>query len=517
MGKILVIGAGFGGLSAAAELSRRGHQVTVLEAHVYPGGSAGTFYHKGYRFDAGATLAGGFAPGAVMDRIGQHLDIDWQASLSSNGMRVHLKDGLAINSWTDSEQWIAERISHFGMEAEPFWEWQESTADLLWNFALRLPYWPPQSAFEIYSLANHFAAWQKSTFNLHQPARTASIVKDAFRKVHAHIPPSEDLLRQFVDAQLLISAQTTSGNANALYGSAALDLTRQGVAHIPGGMGGMAGKLVDAIRKNGGEVHFREEVLSVLRNQENQFVATTKGKNEFISDVIICNLPPWNIAQLMPDSLPQRWRRLPDVLSSGWGAFMLYIGLEDASIDEDLPLHHQVVVDEPLGEANSIFLSLSPSWDESRAPAGKRAVTISTHTNLEAWWQLFSSDREAYDARKSKYVEKVLSAAGRVLKGIKSGAELVMPGTPVTFQRFTRRHKGWVGGFPQTSLFRSRTPRIAKGVWMVGDSVFPGQSVPAVMLSGLRVAQALEHYELHAAQGKKNFGHGQFNGILEAR
>ena len=34
----------------------------MLEAHVYPGGCAGTFYHQGYRFDAGATLAGGFYP-----------------------------------------------------------------------------------------------------------------------------------------------------------------------------------------------------------------------------------------------------------------------------------------------------------------------------------------------------------------------------------------------------------------------------------------------------------------------
>jgi phytoene dehydrogenase-like protein len=56
----LIIGAGIGGLTAGALLLKAGHRVTVLEAHVYPGGSAGTFYHKKYRFDAGATLAGGW-------------------------------------------------------------------------------------------------------------------------------------------------------------------------------------------------------------------------------------------------------------------------------------------------------------------------------------------------------------------------------------------------------------------------------------------------------------------------
>ena len=59
--QVVVIGAGIGGLTTAALLLKAGMQVTVLEAHVYPGGSAGTFFHKGYLFDAGATLAGGFS------------------------------------------------------------------------------------------------------------------------------------------------------------------------------------------------------------------------------------------------------------------------------------------------------------------------------------------------------------------------------------------------------------------------------------------------------------------------
>ncbi len=67
--RIVVIGAGIGGLTTAALLARAGMDVTVLEAHVYPGGCAGTFFHKQYRFDAGATLAGGFYPGGPMDIV----------------------------------------------------------------------------------------------------------------------------------------------------------------------------------------------------------------------------------------------------------------------------------------------------------------------------------------------------------------------------------------------------------------------------------------------------------------
>ena len=131
MKRILVIGAGFGGLASAAELSREGFEVTVLEAHTYPGGSAGTFTHKGYRFDAGATLAGGFAPGGIMDNIAQRFGIDWEARPTSKAMLIHLPDNLRITRWADLELWREERINQFGTAGESFWHWQEHTADAL--------------------------------------------------------------------------------------------------------------------------------------------------------------------------------------------------------------------------------------------------------------------------------------------------------------------------------------------------------------------------------------------------
>jgi phytoene dehydrogenase-like protein len=120
-------------------------------------------------------------------------------------------------------------------------------------------------------------------------------------------------------------------------------------------------------------------------------------------------------------------------------------------------------------------------------------LTISTHTKLRPWWRLFQMDQARYNERKLAYQQRMMATAERILPGLRAATHLVLPGTPVTFHRFTRRAWGWVGGFPQTTLLRAWGPRLGANLWMVGDSIFPGQSIAAVALGGLRVAHSLLH------------------------
>ncbi|HEX4933928.1 MAG TPA: FAD-dependent oxidoreductase, partial [Gemmatimonadaceae bacterium] len=54
--KVVVIGAGFGGLSAAIRLRAQGHDVTLVEKRDKPGGRAYVFEQDGFTFDAGPTI-----------------------------------------------------------------------------------------------------------------------------------------------------------------------------------------------------------------------------------------------------------------------------------------------------------------------------------------------------------------------------------------------------------------------------------------------------------------------------
>ena len=153
------------------------------------------------------------------------------------------------------------------------WRWQERTADALWDLALRAPAWPPQTPGELGALAGDGLRWLLADLPSHLHPR---LLADAFRPVAAHLQAAPKALRLFVDAQLLIAAQTTSAHANALYGAAALDLPRRGVVHLTGGIGAIAQTLADAVQRHGGKVRYRQEVSRIIYAEGRPVAVETK-------------------------------------------------------------------------------------------------------------------------------------------------------------------------------------------------------------------------------------------------
>lgn len=492
MGKIIVIGAGVGGLTAAALLAQAGHEVTVLEAQTYPGGCAGTFVHKGYRFDAGATVAGGFQPNGPHYIVGKRLGIDWRVHTSDPAWQVHLPD-RTITLTRDN----ADVIASFPSSAF-FWDEQSALADLGWSLSAQgLPF-PPTDAAELVQLAK---------VGIRNLPRDLRMIPFAFMSAYQWLAlrglADDEAFVRFIDGQLLISAQTTSRGANALYSATALDLARQGVYHAEGGIGGIAEQLAESVETWGGTVLYRHRAVSIEveggRAVAVQIEHGIRGSKSarMPADFVIGNLTPWSLDDLLGEDSLAPLRRETETRRYGWGAFCLHLGVKHNRLPPNFPDHHQVIADMrgALGETRSIFISLSPEWDNTRAPAGHRAVTVTTHTDVQAWWDMLKRDPAAYEARKAEYTDKILSNIDRAIPGFSSAVVLTMPGTPVTYQFYTGRHLGMVGGFPQTSLFKARSPRTGiANIRLVGDSIFPGQSTAGVTLGAMRVVEdALRH------------------------
>lgn len=477
----VVIGAGIGGLTTAALLTRAGWSVTVLEAHVYAGGCAGTFFHRGYRFDAGATLVGGFDPGGPHACVARLLGLTWPVAPVDPAWVVHLPD-RDVTQWAPRDAWTHERERAFPA-AGRFWRAQERWADLSWDLTAHGLPWPPQSLDDIVSLAQAI-----------RPGLIAA-APQALRTVRdlAGAAWSDPALRTFLDAQLIISAQTTAAHANALYGSAALDLPRRGIYRVHQGVGGLAETLVAWLHRNGATVRFRERVESIVVSNGRAVAVKTARGLEARADVIVGNLTPWALARLLGDATPAALTRRIQGRAPTWGAFTMYAGVDEV-VFSDKACHHQIVMDpnQPMGDGNSVFMSASPSRDSGRAPHGQRAVTLSTHTAVEPWVALKHTDLAAYEWRKAEYAQRLFRAAERALPGFGAGLRFHLTATPTSFERFTRRPAGMVGGFAQTSLWSAWGPRTpVRGLWMVGDSIFPGQSTAGVTLGAMRVVGAL--------------------------
>src|SRR6185295_7967274 len=54
--RVVIVGAGLGGLACALHLAGTGRDVTILEREAVPGGRAGRLSVRGYEFDTGPTV-----------------------------------------------------------------------------------------------------------------------------------------------------------------------------------------------------------------------------------------------------------------------------------------------------------------------------------------------------------------------------------------------------------------------------------------------------------------------------
>ncbi len=475
----VVIGAGVAGLTAAAELALRNVRTLVVERHNVPGGCASFYQRDGYRFDVGATLIGGFGSRGVHQILNARLSIVVSPTLVEPSMIVHFPHEKVVRY--GDRRWAAERLRVFGPSAEPFFRRQERIADLAWDLSTRGPALPadlPGAA----ALARAFRP------------RHVALLGTLGRTVASIMPRrTSPLLRAFVDAQLLITAQTDAAHADLAYGCTALDLAREGTFHLPDGISTISVELVRAIRRLGSRILYNHSVREIdVRGNAVRGVVLDDGRRIACRRAIAA-VPLENALALAPDIGPA-FRAKTAAAPQRWGAFVVYVGLPPGVVPADFALHHQVVndLDAPAGEGNTAFMSFSGAGEARRARGGGRAVTLSTHTDVARWERAYADGTEP--ALRATYAARLLAALERVLPGAAGRADLIEPATPHTFATYTGRYRGLVGGLPQTpaaaglGAVSHHTP--VRGLYLCGDSTFPGQSTVGATLSGLAAAGA---------------------------
>lgn len=490
--RVVVIGAGIGGLTAAVLLARRGYGVKVFDQAGVAGGCASTFRRRGFTFDVGATQVAGLEPGGIHHQIFAELDLPLpEATPCDPACAVFLPgETEPIQVWRDPAAWRAERQRQFP-GSEPFWQLMQRLFQPSWRFQGRGPVLPPRSPWDLWRLAQ---ALRPDT--LVTVPYTFTTVGQVLKLLGLR---GDRRLKTFLDLQLKLYSQVSADETAVLYAATALSMSQapQGLWHLHGSMQVLSDRLEKALIRDGGLLQLNHGVRRVHTAQGAVTGVTVKNQKTGQTwvepaDHVVANVTVQNLVQLLGDRVPPGYRRRVETLPQGSGAFVLYLGVEAAAIPADCPPHLQFLYsyDGPIAENNTLFVSVSRPGD-GRAPEGRATIVASSFTDIGPWWQ--TND---YEALKQSYIDGAVKRLSSYFDLRAEHLIHVEAATPRTFARFTARDRGSVGGLGMRVStfgpfgFANRTP--VGGLWLVGDCTHPGEGTAGVSYSAQTVVQQIE-------------------------
>jgi C-3',4' desaturase CrtD len=474
---VAIIGSGMGSLSAAALLVKDGFKVTVIEQNYLPGGCTSSYYRKGYIFEAGATTLVGLDEGMPLDYVLKKTGIHLNAIQLELPMQVRLKDGSLIHRYPSIEQWIKEAERVFGKKNQrKFWEKCYKISQKVWKVSVKQKSFPPNRLSDFIGMLKNFELNQ------------LSLIPKAFQTVSDFLKETELDSNQsfvnFINEQLLITAQNHADEVNMLFGATALCYTNFGNYYVPGGLINLVNPFVQYIKHNGGEVLMKTKVQKINHALKGYSIKTDKGDLE--ADIILSGIPLNNMSDLFDDeSLERKIKKHTLPSAQLRGAFTMGVGLTQAKNLE--VLHKQIHLTQDIGipGAKSIFISYNHTSDTSRAPEHHSVASISTHVY----------DPANCTFNKDEVAKKVLNFLVEIGEFETEAVAYYHSSSPQTWQDWTLRKFGFVGGYPQYKRIKPwqmAGSRFGKGIYVCGDSVYPGQGIPGVCLSGIISAHKIK-------------------------
>lgn len=490
---VVVVGAGVGGLTAAALLAARGLSVCVLERESRAGGCAAAVEHHGYAFEPGASLYAAWQQGGIHERVFAELPAPApEVAPLDTPYVVRLPDGACISVGGSDEEFydrLARAFPECAARAVNFYRELAPVAGALERAARRAP--------DLLTAPRLRRARLIASEPRHAPRVLAAMSHTAER----HLEGTSERFRLFVDAQLQIFGQRPSRDCAYLYAAAALRQTRLGMYSLRGGAQALADSLAESVTRSGGRLRFDTTALRLAFDSRGRAsgVELLSGETVAAGRAVVSNLTAWDTygklvgSQRTPADVRARLKEL-----RGWGAYLLFLGMDEAAA-ADLPAERVLALTDSARAAefdaeSALFMFASAPAGDARAPAGKRAVTVSTFTEAERWFT-FHEDESAHERQDQEALETWWARLHAAMPELGDRVEVIETATPRTFYERTRRRLGMVGGAGQSlDVFGPRALSHLTSVpnlYMVGDTVFPGNGVAAVTHSALVAANEI--------------------------
>lgn len=486
--RVGVVGAGLGGLSAAAHLVAAGHQVCVFERASTPGGRATNVVVDGFRLALGPTiLTMPHVVGEAFAAIGGDLGREVTLMPLDPAYRAVFADGSEFRVRHGREAMIDEIGAFAGArEVANF----EAFADWLTElYRIEMPNFIDTQWDGIGDL---LAKWSA----LARLARTAG-----FRRLDQTVASflEEPRLQRVFSFQSLF-AGVAPQQALSLYAVITYMDTIAGVYEVRGGVSAMADALARLLRRRGVEFEYDAPVTRILRRKDATGAVDgveIGGEQRVRLDAVVCDVDlPVAYRTLLDVRPPRRVRRAHYAPSCVvWSAGVR--GLPPAGTEHH-NLHFGWEWDDAFAALDrgvrmrdpSTFVTVASQTDPTVAPDGCSTIyALEPVPNLNGkvdWVSEADQHASALRERLSVLgypVDDVL--VGEFLDPLRWRSLGLDSGTP-----FSLAHT-----FAQTGPLRpSNTDDRVPGLAFAGGGTVPGVGVPMVMLSGRLAAQRVDQY-----------------------
>jgi carotene isomerase len=499
---VVVIGSGIGGLCCAALLAKYGYRVTVCESHSIPGGAAHSFERDGYKFDSGPSLYSGLSTSPTNNPLRQVLDVIEEDLTWANydvwGCRLPEGD---FDAYVGANHFCEVLAQLRGETAVAQWRKLQAEMKPLAEAVNALP--PLAMRFDLGAAISLGQYLPNTLWHLPNILRLTSPFSQIMDGV-----VTDPFIRNWLDLLcFLLSGLPANGTVGAEMAFMFAEWYKPGVKldYPIGGSGAIVDALVRGLTKKGGEILYNAHVEQVLvANNRAVGVRLRNGDEIRASKAVVSNASVWDTLALIPEqALPQSFVKARTETPECESFMHLHLGIDGAGL-ENLQCHYIVVNDWSKGVTapqNVVVMSIPSVLDPTLAPPGKHTIHVYTPGN-EPYHLWAGMDRrsEAYKQQKQERAEVMWQGLERVIPDIRQRTELSLIGTPLTHQRYLRRHHGSYGpALPAgKALFPGSTTPLS-GLLCCGDSTFPGIGIPAVAASGAIAANTIAPLSEHLA------------------
>ena len=475
MKRVIVIGAGISGLTAAVYACRSGFAVTVLEKVGSPGGVSTSWNRKGYTFEGG-----------IHWLIGAREDLPLHAVWKETGALqennpVYYKD--PIYTLIDDNGKMSLRRDLKGLEINCLRD-KLALALLRFHIACFRHFHPP--VMDMLGLKSRYPrGFHPMEFVRMLPA----VILTPFLLLES----AADYAWHFrsVRVRALLGA-VVDPSINALSLIYTLSTFSAGDSGYPqGGSLRMAQNMADCLTSLGGEIRYHTPALSVVR--EGEMVNVRTASETFQADAVIISMDARKaIDKLFGNPLQERWaKRMRKHLRT---TQCMFIGLGVKTDLSAYPRSMQLVLQRPFTVAGITYTTLvvnNYAQETTYAPQGCTVLTCLLHGDSYSYWARAKADG-SYAKKKQEAIAILTDSLADRIPEIRTSVEVSDMATPLTYERYCDTFEGsymshWVAGkrIPHAPI------RFAPGIYFTGQRVCYSGGLPPAAESGYKTAQTL--------------------------